>query len=48
MNVVDKRDFSVRYLVNNEQDARSISQNSVNAIYRDDQGIIWLGTFKKG
>ncbi|WP_333863883.1 hybrid sensor histidine kinase/response regulator transcription factor [Chitinophaga sp.] len=48
VNVLDKKDFSVRYLVNNEQDARSISQNSVNSIYRDDQGIIWLGTFKKG
>ncbi len=48
VNVLDKSDFTVRYIVNNDQDNRSISQNSVNTVYKDDQGIIWLGTFKKG
>ena len=29
-------------------DRRSLSQNSINALYKDYEGIIWIGTFKKG
>ncbi|MBC7888240.1 MAG: response regulator [Ferruginibacter sp.] len=48
INLINKKNFSIRYLVNNENDNKSLSQNSVNAIYKDNDGIIWLGTFKKG
>lgn len=48
INLIDKKDFTVRYLLNNENEAKSLSQNSVNTIYKDDNGIVWLGTFKKG
>ncbi len=48
INVVDKKDFSVSYILHHEEDEKSIGQNSVNALYKDDDGIIWIGTFKKG
>lgn len=48
INVLNKKDFSVRYLVNKENDPKSLGQNSVLSLYKDDSGVIWLGTFKKG
>ncbi len=48
INLLDKKDFSIKYLVNREDDAKSISQNSVISMYKDSSGIIWLGTYKKG
>ncbi|HVM89482.1 MAG TPA: two-component regulator propeller domain-containing protein [Puia sp.] len=48
LNLIDKKDFSVRYLLNREDDDKSISQNSLTSIYKDNDGIIWVGTFKKG
>lgn len=48
VNVLDKDDFSVEYIVHDEEDEKSISQNSINAMYKDDTGIIWVGSFKKG
>jgi signal transduction histidine kinase/ligand-binding sensor domain-containing protein/DNA-binding response OmpR family regulator len=48
INLLDKRDFSVRFLMNNPNDEKSLIQNSINTIYKDNTGIIWMGTFKKG
>ena len=48
VNLINKKDFSVRYLLNDENDNKSLAQNSLNAIYKDPDGIMWLGTFKKG
>jgi signal transduction histidine kinase/ligand-binding sensor domain-containing protein/DNA-binding response OmpR family regulator len=48
VNLLDKRDFKMRYLVNREDDQKSISQNSITSLYKDASGIIWIGTFKKG
>jgi len=48
INLIDKKDLSVRYLVSNPYDDRSLSQNSITSLFRDDAGIIWAGTFKKG
>ncbi len=48
INVIDKKDFSVKYLLNYEGDNYSLAQNSVNSMYKDKSGIIWVGTFKKG
>jgi signal transduction histidine kinase/ligand-binding sensor domain-containing protein/DNA-binding response OmpR family regulator len=48
VNVIDKRDFSVHYILNRPEEERSIGQNTISTIYRDDEGILWLGTFKKG
>ena len=48
INVLNKNDFSFRYLTNKEDDPKSIGQNSVTCLYKDPSGIIWLGTYKKG
>ncbi|MBS1918596.1 MAG: helix-turn-helix domain-containing protein [Bacteroidetes bacterium] len=48
INLLDKKDFSIRYLLNREDDEKSISQNSIISLYKDNSGIIWIGTFKKG
>ncbi|WP_285054370.1 hybrid sensor histidine kinase/response regulator transcription factor [Pedobacter ginsengisoli] len=48
VNLLSKKDFSMRYLVSNEDDVKSIGQNSITSLYKDASGIIWVGTFKKG
>ena len=48
VNLVDKKDFSITYLLSSDGDHKSLSQNSINCIYKDNKGIIWIGTFKKG
>jgi signal transduction histidine kinase/ligand-binding sensor domain-containing protein/DNA-binding response OmpR family regulator len=47
INLVDKNNFSVRYLLNREDDTKSIVQNS-GLVYKDDLGIMWFGTYKRG
>jgi signal transduction histidine kinase/ligand-binding sensor domain-containing protein/DNA-binding response OmpR family regulator len=48
INVIDKKDFSIQYILNKPEEEKSISQNTTRTIYKDDDGIMWLGTFKKG
>jgi len=48
INLVDKRTFSVRYLMHNAEDPKSLAQNSIYALFKDNTGIIWVGTYKKG
>jgi len=48
VDIIDKKDFSVKYLLNYEGDNYSLAQNSINSMYKDSSGIIWIGTFKKG
>jgi len=48
VNLLDKKDFSVRYILSDRDDRRSLSENSTSALYKDYEGIIWIGTFKKG
>jgi signal transduction histidine kinase/ligand-binding sensor domain-containing protein/DNA-binding response OmpR family regulator len=48
INLLDKKDFSIRYLLNNPDDDKSISQNSIVSMYKDKFGIIWVGSYKKG
>jgi len=47
INLVDKRNFTVTYLLNREDDSKSLKQNSV-VLYKDNLGIMWAGTFKEG
>jgi signal transduction histidine kinase/ligand-binding sensor domain-containing protein/DNA-binding response OmpR family regulator len=47
INLLNKKEFKVTYLLNREDDAKSLSQNSV-VLYKDDLGIMWAGTFKEG
>lgn len=48
VNLIDKKTWTVRYLMNNPGDDKSLSQNSINTIYIDYEDILWVGTFKKG
>lgn len=48
INLIDKENQTVKYLVNNPDDEYSLCQNSVNFLYKDNQSIIWAGTFKRG
>lgn len=48
INLVDKRNQSVRYLLYDEADEKSLGQNSIMVLYKDETGIMWVGTFKKG
>jgi len=48
INVLDKKDFSVRYLLNNPDDPNSLTQNVIMSLYKDNNGIIWAGTYKQG
>ena len=38
----------IQYIKNDPFDQRSVSQNSVICLYKDDTGIIWCGTYKNG
>lgn len=48
INVIDKRNFSFRYVLHREEDPNSLAQNSVITLIKDREGIIWVGTYKKG
>ena len=48
INLLDKKNFSFHYLLEHEDDDKSLGQNSINTVYRDNTGIIWIGTYKKG
>jgi signal transduction histidine kinase/ligand-binding sensor domain-containing protein/AraC-like DNA-binding protein len=48
INLLNKQDFTIRYLLNREDDNKTIGQNSLVYIYKDNTGIIWVGTYKRG
>ena len=48
VNLIDKESWTVQYLLNDPGDDKSLSQNSINALYIDNADIVWIGTFKKG
>ena len=48
VNVINKKDFSVRYILHNTDDEKSLSQNSIQTMYKDYDGFIWIGTYKRG
>jgi len=48
INIIDKKNQTIRYIENINEDNRSLSQNSITTLYKDNTGIIWIGTFKKG
>jgi signal transduction histidine kinase/ligand-binding sensor domain-containing protein/AraC-like DNA-binding protein len=48
INLLNKQNFTIRYLLNREDDNKTIGQNSLVYIYKDNTGIIWIGTYKHG
>jgi len=47
INIFDQSTHTITYLLNREDDSKSLSGNSV-FLYKDIAGIIWAGTFKQG
>ncbi|WP_184545461.1 hybrid sensor histidine kinase/response regulator transcription factor [Mucilaginibacter sp. FT3.2] len=48
INLLNKSDFKTEYLVNREDDNKTIGQNSITCVYKDNTGIIWCGSYKRG
>jgi signal transduction histidine kinase/ligand-binding sensor domain-containing protein/CheY-like chemotaxis protein/AraC-like DNA-binding protein len=48
VNILNKNDFKIQYLLNREDDSKTIGQNSITLMYKDNTGIIWVGSYKKG
>lgn len=46
--VVNKSTYSSVKLLHDAYDSRSIMHNSVNSVYCDPNGLVWIGYFKKG
>lgn len=42
--IINKKDGSLLHFTHNTTDANSISSNKINCIYKDVQGIWWIGT----
>ncbi|HXB94903.1 MAG TPA: two-component regulator propeller domain-containing protein [Puia sp.] len=48
VDIIDKRDFSSKFVGHVEDDNKSIAENSITTLYRDNRGTVWLGTYKSG
>ncbi len=48
INVIDKKKKTIRYVLTNDEDAKSLSQNVIISMFKDNTGIMWIGTYKKG
>jgi signal transduction histidine kinase/ligand-binding sensor domain-containing protein/DNA-binding NarL/FixJ family response regulator len=48
VNLLNKHDFKIQYLLNREDDNKTVGQNSITLLYKDNTDIIWVGTYKKG
>ncbi|MEQ9438266.1 MAG: two-component regulator propeller domain-containing protein [Cyclobacteriaceae bacterium] len=48
INLLDKGNWSVHYLMHQPDQKNALSLNSINTLYREDNGTIWVGTYKKG
>ncbi len=48
INVLNKASHSIRYVLSNTNDRKSLSENSITAAYKDNTGIVWVGTYKQG
>jgi signal transduction histidine kinase/ligand-binding sensor domain-containing protein/DNA-binding response OmpR family regulator len=46
--VVDYVSHSMRAFVNDKKDPRSIQDNTLQSIYIDNDGTVWVGTYKNG
>ncbi len=48
VNVIDKKQKTITYILTNPANNLSLSNNSLTTIYKDYEGIIWIGTYKNG
>ena len=48
INIINKNLRTIQYLQNDVFNERSILQNSINCLYCDDSGGVWVGYYKRG
>lgn len=48
INVLNKKDLSVRYALSEETDRQSLADNTVRVLYKDKRGMMWMGSYKNG
>jgi signal transduction histidine kinase/ligand-binding sensor domain-containing protein/DNA-binding response OmpR family regulator len=48
INLLNKKERTVAYLLNDPNDEKSLVHNSVYTLYKDDKAVIWIGLYKKG
>ncbi|WP_320052709.1 two-component regulator propeller domain-containing protein [uncultured Acetobacteroides sp.] len=48
INIIDIRSNKVDYLRSDPTNMQSLAQNSATCVYRDNLGIMWVGTYKQG
>jgi signal transduction histidine kinase/ligand-binding sensor domain-containing protein/DNA-binding response OmpR family regulator len=46
IDVLHKRDFSIKTITHVEDDRKSLPDNSISTVYQDYSGTIWIGTYK--
>ncbi|WDF80609.1 two-component regulator propeller domain-containing protein [Mucilaginibacter sp. KACC 22773] len=47
INILDKKSGKITYLLNREDDAKSLAQNTAS-VYKDNTGIMWARTLREG
>lgn len=48
INLIDKKNKLIKYLTQDPQDDKTLSESSIRVLYKDPDGFIWAGTFKRG
>ncbi|HEY8937895.1 MAG TPA: two-component regulator propeller domain-containing protein [Cyclobacteriaceae bacterium] len=48
IDIFDKKSFSLRNVSHDSDNETTLSANSVTTMFKDREGIIWVGTYKKG
>lgn len=48
VNMINEQKGTIRYLMNNPENQKSLAQNCIYDLYKDENGMIWVGTYKKG
>lgn len=48
INIINKKTGKVSYILSDERNKRSLPQNTIRVLYRDNDELIWIGTYKKG
>ncbi|MEO5685016.1 MAG: two-component regulator propeller domain-containing protein [Chitinophagaceae bacterium] len=48
VNILDKSTRVMQYVLNNTDDNKSLSENSISTSFKDKDGFIWIGTYKHG
>ena len=48
IDIINKANKSITNLQNDISDPRSLSNNSINRLFCDEMGIMWVGTYKRG